>query len=114
VSHQYAEFHIVGEYSRAFAVQAMPGSQIVYDATGGAADVALGLWTLLLSWVVIRHGRLPRWLGYFGLLVGLVDFLGLAGPPVGELISIVWFMAVGIVMVRAPSLTARTEPQAAR
>jgi len=106
-----AEVHVIGTFSRAFAEQAMPGSQIAYDATLGGAGLGLGVWTLLLSWVVIRKGGLPRWLGYFGVLVGITDFLALIGPPIGEVVSIPWFIAVGIVLMRAPAAVARSESQ---
>jgi hypothetical protein len=110
---QYAEFHAFSSLSTTVAEQAQPYGSIAYDATNEAAEVGLGLWTLLLSWAVVSRGGLPRWLGYFGLLVGITDFLALIGPPIGEVVSIPWFIAVGIVLMRAPSVMARSEPQAA-
>jgi hypothetical protein len=109
---QYAEFQAFSSLSTAVAEQAQPYGSIAYDATNEAAQVGLGLWTLLLSWAVISRGGLPRWLGYFGILVGLADFLALAGPPIGAVLSIVWFIAVGIVLVRAPAAMTRSESHA--
>lgn len=110
---QYAEFHAFASLSTAVAERAAPYGSIAYDATNEAAHVCLGLWTLLLSCAVISRGELPRWLAYFGLLVGVGDLLMLVGLPLGMLLSIVWFVAVGVVLMRTPSVAARGEPQAA-
>jgi len=110
---QYAEFHAFSSLSTTVAEQAQPYGSIAYDATNEAGEVGLGLWALLLSWAVVSRGGLPRWLGYFGLLVGAADLLMLIGLPIGLLLSIVWFIAVGVVLLRAPSVAAQGEPQAA-
>lgn len=110
---QYAEFQAFSSLSTAVAEQAQPYGSIAYDATNEAAGLGLGLWTVLLSWAVISRGGLPRWLGYFGILVGVADVLMLFGLPVGLLLSVPWFIAVGIVLLRAPSVAAQGEPQAA-
>lgn len=103
---QYVEFRAPSEWSTSVNVQAQAYAFQVYDVTEQAGSLCLGLWTLLLSWVVIGRGGLPGWLGYFGVLVGLADFLALVGPPVGAVLTIVWFIAVGIILVRAPSVMA--------
>jgi hypothetical protein len=108
---QYAEFQAMGTLSTAVAEQAFAGATVSYTATELAGLVCLGLWTLLLSWVVIGRGGLPRWLGYFGLLTGVVDVLVLVGPPIGELFGIVWFLAVGISLLRAPTVGLQGEPR---
>jgi hypothetical protein len=66
------------------------------------------LWLLLLSWTVIRRGGLPTWLGYFGVLVGVVDLLSLFGPPLGTLLAILWLVAVGIVLLVGRARVAST------
>jgi hypothetical protein len=108
---QYAEFHELSSLPTTVAEQAEPYANIAYAATNGAAQLGLGLWIFLLSWAVVSRGGLPRWLGYFGLLVGITSPLALFGPPIGQLLSIVWFIAVGITLVRAPAAVTRSESQ---
>lgn len=100
---QYAEFRAIGTLSPTVAEQAQAYGSVAYDATIQAASVCLGIWVVLLSWVVIRRGALPRWLGYFGLLVGAANVAVLFFPPPALLLSIPWFIALGIVLLRAGS-----------
>jgi len=100
---QYAEFQAVGSLSTPVAEQAQAYGSVAYDATIQAASVCLGLWVLLLSWVAIRKGAMPRWFGYFGLLVGLADLAALFFPPPSLLLSIPWFLALGVVLLRGGS-----------
>jgi len=106
---QYAEFREFGLVPRLVAEQAEPYANIAYAATTGAAQIGLGLWTLLLSWVALKHGGLPRWLGYAGLLIGVAYFAVLAGPPIGQLLSIPWFVTVGITLMRSPTAMLHNE-----
>jgi hypothetical protein len=75
---------------------------------GGAVELPGGLWMLLVSWAALRGGELPRSLNYLGLLVGLAGLVT-ALPTLGQLGAvfglgaIVWFIGVGIVMLRDPS-----------
>jgi len=72
---------------------------------GGAIELPGGLWLLLASWAGLRAGGLPRTLNYLGLLVGgagiatVVPGLADAGMVFG-LGAIVWFLWVGVVMLR--------------
>jgi hypothetical protein len=100
---QYAEFRAIGSLSTAVAEQAQAYGSVAYDATIQASSVCLGLWVLLLSWVVIRRAGMPRWLGYFGLLVGAADVAVLFFPPPAQLLGIPWFIALGIVLLRGGS-----------
>jgi hypothetical protein len=100
---QYAEFRAIGSLSTAVAEQAQAYGSVAYDATIQASSVCLGLWVLLLSWVAIRKGAMPRWFGYFGLLVGLADLAALFFPPPSQLLSIPWFLALGVVLLRGGS-----------
>jgi hypothetical protein len=100
---QYAEFRAIGTLSPTVAEQARAYGSVAYDATFQAASVCLGIWVLLLSWVVIRRGAMPRWLGYFGLLVGAADIAALFFPPPSLLLSIPWLIALGIVLLRGGS-----------
>ncbi len=64
-----------------------------------------GLWVLLVSWVALKSGWLPKTLNYLGLLVGIIgmasiipvssDAVILFGPGM-----IAWFAWAGIAMLR--------------
>ena len=84
----------------------------VFNGIGGGVELVGGLWILLLSWAALRAGGLPRALNYLGLVIGVVGILA-AVPPLVMLGAfvwlglIVWWVWVGIVMLRSsPSATA--------
>ncbi len=83
----------------------------VVDGLGGGNEIVGGLWVLLLSWAALRSGVLPKALNYFGLLVsaaGLVTVIPALGDvgAVFGLGSILWFVWVGIVLLRKNSTAA--------
>jgi hypothetical protein len=65
-----------------------------------------GLWVLLSSWVALRTRALPRLLSYLGVLVSVagivtvVPALGEIGGSIFGLGTIVWFLWLGVVMLR--------------
>ena len=78
---------------------------------GGGNEIAGGVWVLLIGWAALRAGELPRALNYLGVVIGVsgiltvvpalevlgaVELLGL----VFGLGLIVWFVWLGIVMLR--------------
>jgi hypothetical protein len=72
---------------------------------GGGNEIVGALWILLLSWAALRAGGLPRALNYLGVVIGVAGLLTLV--PALEIMgvifglgSIVWFVWVGIVMLR--------------
>jgi hypothetical protein len=77
----------------------------VSDAIGGGNEILGGLWVLLISWAALRAGGLPRALNYLGIVIGAAGILS-ALPGLGDaglvfgLVQIVWFIWVGIVMLR--------------
>jgi len=79
---------------------------------GGGNEIVGALWILLLSWAALRAGGLPRVLNYLGVVISVAGLLTLI--PALELMgiifglgSIVWFVWVGIVMLRgSPSAEA--------
>lgn len=84
----------------------------VHQGLGGANEIVGGLWVLLISWAALRGGGLPRALNYLGVVIGVggllmfVPALGMLGPIFG-LGIIVWFIWLGIVMLRSsPSAAA--------
>ncbi len=84
----------------------------VTNGIGGGNEILGGLWMLLISWVALQAGALPKVLNYLGIVVGIAGILS-ALPGLGEvglifgLIQIVWFIWLGIVMLRhKPSVSA--------
>jgi hypothetical protein len=84
----------------------------VCNGIGGGNEILGGLWMLLISWVALQAGKLPRALNYLGVVVGVAGILS-ALPGLGEvgmifgLVQIVWFVWLGIVMLRSsPSAAA--------
>ena len=80
----------------------------VCDGIGGGNEILGGLWILLISWVALRAGGLPKALNYLGLLIGVAGVIS-ALPGLGEvgmifgLGQILWFVWLGIVMLRSNS-----------
>jgi hypothetical protein len=80
---------------------------------GAKGEILGGLWTLLVSWAALRAGGLPRALNYLGVVIGVAGILS-AVPALGELGlgmifglgQIVWFVWLGIVMLRSSSSAA--------
>jgi Domain of unknown function (DUF4386) len=72
---------------------------------GGAIELPGGIWILLVSWAALRAGGLPGVLNYLGVVIGVaglltvVPALDVLGTVFG-LGFIVWFVWVGIVMLR--------------
>jgi len=79
----------------------------------GNGDILGGLLTLLVSLAALRAGGLPKGLNILGLLAGAVGIISIA-PGLSEmmggifgLISIIWFIWLGIVLLRSsPGLAA--------
>ena len=77
----------------------------VCDGLGGGNEIIGGLWMLLISWTALQTGGLPKALGYLGIVIGAAGILS-ALPGLGDvglifgLVQIVWFIWLGIVMLR--------------
>ena len=77
----------------------------VCDGIGGGNEILGGLWVLLISWVALQAGGLPKALNYLGIVIGVAGILS-ALPGLGEvglifgLVQIVWFIWLGIIMFR--------------
>jgi len=78
----------------------------VCDGIGGGNEILGGVWMLLISWVALRAGGLPKALSYLGIVVAAAGILS-AFPGLGDvgmifgLVQIVWFIWLGIVMLRS-------------
>ena len=77
----------------------------VRDGLGGGNEIVGGVWLLLVSWAALRAGGLPRVLNYLGVAVAVAGILS-AIPALSDLTDvfgltqIVWFIWLGIVMLR--------------
>ena len=90
----------------------------VQDGLGGGVEIVGGIWVLLVSIAAIRGGSLfPRPLNWLGLVVGtagiitVVPALSAFGAVFG-LAQILWFIGVGVVLLRADDAqqAATTDP----
>jgi hypothetical protein len=78
----------------------------VIDGLGGGNEIVGGIWTLLVSVVALRTRALHRVLNYVGLVVGAAGVLsaipGLdeVGGGIFGLTQIVWFVGLGILLLR--------------
>ena len=77
----------------------------VEEGLGGGNEIAGGLWVLLVSWAALWARGLPRALNYLGMVIGVSGLLTVV--PVLEVLGavfglglIVWFVWLGIVMLR--------------
>jgi hypothetical protein len=78
----------------------------VQRGVGGEIEIVGSLWVLLVSLAALRAGGLPRVLNYLGVVIGVAGLLTVvpalaALGPVFGLGLIVWFVWVGIVMLRS-------------
>jgi hypothetical protein len=85
---------------------------------GGGETVVNGIWFLLLSWVALRVRELPRVLNYLGAVTGAAGILSvvLTMPALTVVYAfglIIWFVWLGIVMLRRSPVSAakKTAPQ---
>lgn len=83
----------------------------VTNGLGGGNEIVGGIWVLLISWAALQTGALGTGLNWLGVVVGASGIIT-AIPvlePVGAIFglgSIVWFIWVGMVMLRTDLATA--------
>jgi hypothetical protein len=84
----------------------------VIEGLAGSNEIIGGIWILLLSWGALRGGGLPRALNYIGVAIGVAGIISVV-PALAEIFiyifalgQIVWFIWLGIVMLRTGSTEA--------
>jgi hypothetical protein len=94
------------------------GIDSVFEGLGSSNEVLGGIWILLISWAALRAGEFPRALNYLGLAIGAAGIVSVV-PALAEyfiyifaLGQIVWFIWLGIVMLRSSPSAAVDEPEA--
>jgi len=84
----------------------------VRNGLGGGNEIVGGLWILLVSWSALRARGFSRWLNYLGIVIGaagiltLIPALGEIGGIIFGLGSILWFLWLGLAMLRSSPSTA--------
>jgi hypothetical protein len=87
--------------------------EAVHRGLGGEFEILGALWTLLVSWAALRAGGLPRVLNYLGVAIGVAGLLTVV-PALSDAVvavfalgQIVWFVWLGIIMLRSsPNMSA--------
>ena len=82
------------------------GFEVVASGLGnGNGEILGGLMTLLVSWAALKTGRLPKFLNYLGVVVGLVGIASTI-PGLSALTGlfgmgqIIWFVWLAIILLR--------------
>ncbi len=84
----------------------------VGDGLGGEFEILGSLWVLLISWAALRSGGLPKALNYFGMAISVAGILSVVPALFGVLGiifglgKIVWYIWLGIVMLRGSTSAA--------
>ena len=78
----------------------------VLGGLGGSNEILGGIWILLISWAALRAGEFPRVLNYLGVAIGVAGIISVV-PALSELFiyiyalgQVVWFVWLGIIMLR--------------
>lgn len=81
------------------------GLDVLTDGLGGSSELLGGIWVLGVSIVALRERLFARWVNHLGVVMGFAGLVAVAptleevGTAVG-LGSIIWFIAVGINLIR--------------
>lgn len=92
------------------ATAAWQAIEPVADGLGsGGGELLGGLWVLLVSVAALRTATLPRALNWLGILIGVAGIASvipvlLDGRYLFGLLQIVWFLWLGVAMLRTPAV----------
>ncbi len=83
--------------------------EAVENGLGGGNEILGSVWVLVISWAALRTGVLPRTLNYLGALIALAGLATIipaleAMGMVFGLGFIAWFVLVGVIMLRHPTV----------
>lgn len=80
----------------------------VFEGLSGL-EIVGGTWILLVSWAALKAGQFPKALNYLGAVIGVAGLLTVI-PAIAEIVvmvyalgQIVWFIWLGIVLLRGSS-----------
>ncbi|MDA3810098.1 MAG: hypothetical protein PF518_07145 [Spirochaetaceae bacterium] len=80
--------------------------EAVHEGIGGGNEIVGGIWILLISLAALELKQFPKSLNIIGIIVGCAGILSTI-PPLGNiagmvfgLIQIIWFIWLGIFMIR--------------
>ena len=100
------DLHATSATQAAAAWQAI---EPVADGLGsGGGELLGGLWVLLVSLAALRTAVLPKALNWLGIVIGVAGIASvipvlLDGRYVFGLLQILWFIWLGVVMLRTPA-----------
>jgi hypothetical protein len=112
--HNIGMLNVVDLYSKdpAQAATVWLAIDSVFAGLGGSNEVLGGIWILLISWAALRTRGLPRVLNYLGVAIGAAGIISVV-PALAELFiyiyalgQIVWFVWLGVVMLRGKTSAA--------
>ena len=79
----------------------------VFTGLGGGNEILGGIWILLISWAALKAGELPKVLNYLGVVIGTAGIISVV-PALSEIFiyiyalgQIIWFIWLGIIMLRS-------------
>ncbi|MEL6974135.1 MAG: DUF4386 family protein [Bacteroidota bacterium] len=98
----------MGESHPVKAMHVFSSVNIVTEGLGGGNEIIGGLWVLLVSIMGLRGKQIPKGISILGLLVGIAGILTVYPLDIFKEIfglgQIIWFLAIGIALLRKPSL----------
>lgn len=107
----------LADSDREAAIALWSSIDVVTDGLGGGNELVGGAWILLVSLAGLIAGRLPRWLHLVGLATAVAGVVTVvpafeAAEMVFGLGSIVWFVGMGVALLRAGRIERSAEPHA--
>ena len=89
----------------------------VLGGLAGSNEAIGGIWILLISWAALRTGELSKLLNYLGVVIGAAGIISIV-PALAELFiyifalgQIVWFVWLGLLMLRSDATAAAQQPE---
>lgn len=104
MSFVYVQESILAGTARKTVEALIPGLFFLAPVAGLVGSLFVSTWLILVSWIAVRRGGLPRTLAYFGFLAAVVAVigvhLGLKGIP--SLLPSLWLIWAGALMWLRP------------